>query len=146
MPSHSWVWDPCMLPYQICHIKSLEKIQRRLMGTCIPAPKRELEYSVRLENLMSLCNRYTYLAISFVSKCLYGKYDLDPFEYISLNSRHKNTLKFCHTYARTESCKYTVFNRFPAYFDQLPQDLPDQLLFSISGFLMNTKKHFKNLN
>ena len=26
------------------------------------------------------------------------------------------------------------------------QDLRDQLLFSISGFLMNTKKHFKNLS
>ena len=118
------------------------------MCTCIPAPRGKLEYSVCLEklNLMSLCNRYTYLAISFVSKCLYGKYDVDPFEYISLNSRHKNTLKFCHTYARTESFKYTVFNRFPAYFDQLPQDLRDQLLFSISGFLMNTKKHFKNLS
>ena len=65
----------------------------------------------RLEklNLMSLCNRYihTLLAISFVLKCLYGKYDVDPFEYISLNSRHKNTLKFCHTYAQTESFKYT---------------------------------------
>ena len=116
------------------------------MRTCIPAPREELEYSVRLEKLlMSLCNRYTYLAISFVSKCLYGKYDVDPFEYISLNSRLKNTLKFCHTYARTESFKYVVFNRFPVYFDQLPQDLRDQLLFSISGFLMNTKKHFQIL-
>ena len=88
--------------------------------------------SVRLEklNLVSLCNRYTYLVISFVSKCLYGKYDVDPFEYrpISLNFRHKNTLKFCHTYARTESFKYTAFNRFPVYFDQLPQDLRYQLL------------------
>ena len=83
---------------------------------------------------MSLCNRYTYLVISFVSKCLYGKYDMDPFEYISLNSRHKNTLKFCHTYARTESFEYTVFNRFPAYFDQLPQDLRNQLFFIRQGF------------
>ena len=53
---------------------------------------------------------------------------MDPFEYISLNSRHKNTLKFCHTYPRTENFKYTVFNRFPAYFDHLPQNLRDQLL------------------
>ena len=71
---------------------------------------------------------------------------MDPFEYISLNSHHKNTLKFHHTYyARTESFKYTVFNRFPAYFDQLPQD-HDQLLFSISGFLMNQKKKKKKKN
>ena len=87
---------PAWLPYQIGHIKSLEKIQRCLVRTCIPAPRGELEYSVRLEklNLMSLCNRYTYLAISFVSKCLYGKCDLDPFEYISLNFRHKIPLNF----------------------------------------------------
>ena len=39
----------------------------------------------------------------------------------------------------TDSFKYTAFNRFPAYFDQLPLDLCDQLLFSIAGFLMNTK-------
>ena len=72
---------PAWLPYQIGHIKSLEKIQRRLVCTCIPAPRGEFEYSVRLEklDLMSRCNRYTYLAISFVSKCLYGKYDVDPF-------------------------------------------------------------------
>ena len=78
---------------------------------CTQGGGGELEYSVRHEklNLMSLCNRYTYLAISFVSKCLYGKYDMDPFEYISLNSRHKNTLKFCHIYAWTESFKHTVF-------------------------------------
>ena len=135
------------LPYQIGHIKSLEKVQRLLVHTCIPAPREELEYSVHLErlNLMSLCNRYTYLAISFVSKCLYGKYDVDPYEYILLNSRHKNTLKFCYTYVKTDSFKYNVFNTFPAYFDQLFQDLCDQPLFSTSGFLMNTKKHFKNL-
>ena len=90
-----------------------------------------------------MCNRYTYLAISFVSKCLHGKYDVDPFEYISLNSRYKNTLKFGHTYARTDSFKYTVFKRFPAYFDHLPQDLRDQL-FSILGFLMNTKTFQKS--
>ena len=81
-----------------------------------------------------------------IQNCLYGKYDVDPFEYISLNSLHKNTLKFCYTYAQTDSFKYTVFNRFPAYFDQVPQDLRDQLLFSIARFLMNTKKHFKNLS
>ena len=49
---------------------------------------------------------------AFVSKFFYGKYDVDPFEYISLNSRHKNTLKFCHTYARTESFNYNVLIDF----------------------------------
>ena len=45
----------------------------------------------------------------------------------------KIRLDIFHTYAGTEtdSFKYTVFNIFPAYFDQLLQDIRDQL--SISG-------------
>ena len=102
---------PAWLPYQIGHINSLEKVQKRLARVCIPAPRGELEYGARLKmlNLMSLQNRYMYLAISFVSKCLYGIYDVDPFHFISINSRHTDTLKFSHTYARTDSFKFTVF-------------------------------------
>ena len=113
-----------------------------------PAPRGELEYSTRLEklNLMSLSNRYTYLALSFVSKCLYAKYDLDTFDYISLNSSHTDTLKFHHKYARTDSFKFTVFNRFPVYFDQLPLDIRDQLPLSLSGFLRMSKEHLKKLS
>lgn len=139
---------PAWLPHQTNHINTLEKIQKRLARACIPAPRGVLKYSTRLERLdfMSVCNRYTYLTISFVSKCLYGRYDLDPFEYISVNSFRKDTLKFHHKYARTDGFKFNVFNRFPAFFDQLPQETRDQLLFSISGFLSNLKEHFKCLS
>ena len=137
---------PGWFPYQIGHLQSIEKIQKRLARTCIPAPRGELEYKYRLEmlDLTSMHNRYNQLAISFVAKCLYGKYDIDPFQFISINSRHLDSLKFTHNYARTDSFKYTVFNRFPVFFDQLPPDLRDQLLFNISGFLVNCKGHFKN--
>jgi len=136
---------PAWLPYQTGHCDTLEKIQKRLARACIPSPRGQIEYSTRLEklDLMSLCNRYKYLSISFVSKCLYGKY-VDPFGYISVNSNHTDTLKFFHQYARTDSYKYNVFNRFPVYFDQLPKDIRDQLLFNISGFLLNCKDHFKH--
>ncbi len=102
----------------------------------------------RLEKLelMSLCNRYTYLAISFISKCLYAKYDVDSFKYISINSSHTSTLRFHHKYARTDSFKFTVFNRFPVYFDQLPRDIQDLLLLNLPGFLNKTKEHFKKLS
>ena len=124
---------PAWLPHQSGHINSIEKIQKRLARACIPAPRGELQYGSRLQqlDLVSLRDRFTYLAISFVSKCLYhGRYDVDPFNYITVNSRHADTLKFSHSYARTDCFKFTVFNRFPAYFDQLPSDLRDQLLFA----------------
>ena len=139
---------PAWLPHQSGHLKSLEKVQGRLARACIPAPRGELEYGVRLKKLglMSVCNRYNYLAISFIAKCFYCKHDIDPLEYISINSRHSNSLKFSHSYARTDSFKYTVFNRFPVYFDQLPPSLNDQFLFSISNFLDNLKKHFRTIS
>ena len=139
---------PGWLPYQIGHLNSLEKTQKLLARVCVPAPRGELSYNFRLEKLglSSMRNRYIYLALSFVSKCLYGRYDINPFKFISVNPRHKENLKFSHTYARTDGFKFTVFNRFPAFFDQLPQDLRNQLLFSLNGFLTNSKEHFKNLS
>ena len=56
-----------------CNIKLVtlnlwKKIQRCLIRTCIPAPGGGgLSIVSVLKSLMSLCNRYTYLAISFLS-------------------------------------------------------------------------------
>ena len=139
---------PSWLPHQAGHIASLEKVQKRLARACIPAPRGELSYETRLSKLglVSLNHRFTFLVISFVSKCLHGVYDVDPFRYISVNTRHVDTLKFSHNYARTNCFKYTVFNRFPVYFGQLPVSLQDQLLFSLPRFLKNTSDHFKSLS
>ena len=65
--------------------------------------------------LMTLIHWIPHWIISFVFKCLYGKYDVDSFDYFLLHSRHKNTFQFCHTYARIDCFKFTVFNRVPAY-------------------------------
>ncbi len=139
---------PAWFPYQSCNLKKLENIQRRLARSCIPAPRGELPYHVRLQRLglTSLESRYNYLVIAFVAKCLYGKYDIDPFKYISVNSRHLDTLKFRHLYARTDCLKFTVFNRFPVYFDNLPIHVRDHLLVSLPAFLSCTKQHFKNIS
>jgi hypothetical protein len=137
---------PAWIPYQSGHLKKLENIQRRVARSCIPAPRGELPYHVRLQRLgiISLEHRYNYLVIAFVAKCLYGKYDVDPFKYISINSRHLDTLKFRHLYARTDCLKHTVFNRFPVYFDNLPIHVRDRFLVSLTAFLTCVKKHFKN--
>ena len=137
---------PAWMPYQAGHLKDIEKIQKRLARSCIPAPRGELQYETRLQRLglSSLANRYSYLAISYPTKCLYGVYDVDPFNYISINARHADTLKFHHTYARTDCFKYTVFNRFPVNYDNLPSNVRDKVLISLPCFLSSLKTHFKN--
>jgi hypothetical protein len=72
---------PAWMPYQAGHIRDIEKIQKRLARSCIPAPRGEIQYETRLQRLglSSLANRYSYLAISYPTKCLYGVYDVDPF-------------------------------------------------------------------
>ena len=73
-------------------------------------------------------------------------YDVDPFDYISINTRHTDILKLRHTYmyAKTDCFKNTVFNRFPVYFDRLPLHVRERLLFSLSCFLNNSKYYFTN--
>ena len=135
---------PGWMPYQQGHIQSLEKVQKRLARSCIPAPRGEVSYASRLQRL-ELCsveNRFKFLTISYVSKCLHGVYDVDPFNYISVNTRHSYTPKFHHNFARTDCFKYNVFNRFPVYFDDLPPTIKDKLLFSLPGFLSISKKYF----
>lgn len=139
---------PAWIPHQSGHLKDLEKIQKRLARTCLPAPRGELPYNERLQRLglTSLENRYNYFAIAYVAKCLYRVYDVDPFNFIPINARHSDTLKFHHTYARTDAFKFTVFNRFPVYFDSLPSHVRDQLLTSLPGFVRGIKKHFKEIS
>ena len=139
---------PAWYPYQVGHLNCLERIQKRLARTCIPAPRGVLSYNYRLAmlGLPSICNRYNFLAISFTAKCFYGKYDINPFDYVSINPRHSEILKFRHNYARTDTYKFTVFNRFPVLFDQIPNNISNQLLFSLTGFLHDLKQHFMILS
>ena len=107
---------PAWLPYQQSHINHLEKVQKRLARSCIPAPRGELTYQFRLEKLglSSLENRFHFLAIAFVSKCLYRVYDVDPFVYVRINTRHTDTIKFHHNFGRTDCFKYNVY-RLPVF-------------------------------
>ena len=136
---------PAWLPYQQSHINRLEKVQKRLARSCIPAPRGELTYQFRLEKLglSSLENRFHYLAIAFVSKCIYRVYDVDPFVYVRINTRHTDTIKFHHNFGRTDCFKYNVYTRFPVQFQSLPRHIRDKLTISLSSFLSNCKLHFK---
>ena len=136
---------PAWLPYQQSHINRLEKVQKRLARSCIPAPRGELTYQFRLEKLglSSLENRFHYLAIAFVSKCIYRVYDVDPFVYVRINTRHTDTIKFHHNFGRTDCFKYNVYTRFPVQFQSLPRHIRDKLTISLSSFLSNCELHFK---
>ena len=136
---------PAWLPYQQSHINRLEKVQKRLAHSCIPAPREELTYQFRLEKLglSSLENRFHYLAIAFVSKCLYRVCDVDPFVCVRINTRHADTVKFHHNFGRTDCFKYNVYTRFPVQFQSLPRHIRDKLTISLSSFLSNCKLCFK---
>ena len=129
----------------ISHINRLEKVQKRLARSCIPAPRGELTYLFRLEKLglSSLNNRFHYLAIAFVSKCFYRVYDVDPFVYVRINTRHTDTINFHHNFGRTDCFKYYVYTRFPVQFQSLPCHIRDKLTISLFSFLSNCKLHFK---
>ena len=122
-----------------------------LHAHCIPAPRGELLYHVRLQRLglTSLESHYNYLVIAFVAKCLYGEYDIDPFKYISINSRHLDTLKFRHLYARSDCLKFALFNIYIGFQFILIISLihvRDHLLVSLPTFLSSAKQHFKNIS
>ena len=111
----------------------------------VEAPRGELTYQFRLEKLglSSLENRFHYLAIAFVSKCLYRVYDVDPFVYVRINTHHTDTIKFHYNFGRTDCFKYNVYTRFPVQFQSLPRHIRDKLTISFSSFLSNCKLHFK---
>ena len=146
MPACSWVWSSSLASLPTWSHTKAGECSKCLVRSCIPAPRGEIPYETRLQRLKlsSLENRFTHIAISFVSKCLYGVYDVDPFDYISINTRHTDILKFRHTYARTDCFKNTIFNRFPVYFDRLPLHVRERLLFSLPSFLNNSKHYFTN--
>ena len=66
--------------------------------------------------LSSLENSFHYLAIAFVGKCLFRVYDVDPFVYVRINTRHIETIKFHHNFGRTDCLKSNVYTRFPVQF------------------------------
>ena len=78
---------PAWLPYQQSHINRLEKVQKRLARSCIPAPRGRAHLPIQ-----------TRKTFQTVSKCLYRVYDVNPFVYVRINTRHTDTIKFHHNY------------------------------------------------
>ena len=88
------------------------------------AYRGELPHHVRLQRLAltSIESRYPILLLPLLQNdCMASMiYMWILFKYISINSRHLDTIKFPHLCTRTDCLKFTVFNRFPVYFDKSP--------------------------
>ena len=55
----------------------------------------------------------------------------------------QTTLKFSHSFARTNTFKYSIFNSFPKLWETLPADLRNSLLnTSYKHFLNNLNNHY----
>ena len=55
------------------------------------------------------------LLILFVVKCLYNSFDVNISNYIQINTRHTDTIKFHHQSSRTDAFHYSLFIRFVEY-------------------------------
>ena len=71
-------------------------------------------------------------------------YDVDPFVYVRINTRHTDTIKFHHNFGRTDCFKYNVYTRFPVQFQSLPRHIRDKLTISLSSFYLTVNYILNN--
>ena len=88
------VWCPSLHTHQLL----IEKVQRRFTRSCLGLPKRARPNNTRCKKLgiPLLINRLHFLSISFVVKCLYNKIDASIHSFVTINSRHCDSVKFLH--------------------------------------------------
>ena len=130
----------------------MEKVQRRFTRCCFGLPRRHIhinnkdniEYSERCTRLglPLLMNRLEFLSISFAAKCLCRKFDIPILNYLALNTRHLNTVKFWHLQSRTNAFYQSLFVRFPRIWDSLVLNTRNSILYDITPFLTNLRKHY----
>ena len=123
------VWSP----YTARNVDKLERIQRRATKFI---RKTDVEYDTRIErlNLLSLKDRRFLLDVLFFYKALNGYINLDVSSYIqegySLRGRDELILK--KNYPRTDTFKFSFFNRIVDSWNVLP--LSVRQASSISSF------------
>ena len=102
--------------------------QRRFTRSCLGLPRRASLNSVNIIDCFTRCaqlglplliNRLYFLSISFVVKCLYNSFDVNISNYIQINTRHTDTVKFHHQSSRTNAFHHSLFIRFPRIWDQI---------------------------
>ena len=142
----STVWCPCLITQQ----DTLERVQRRFTRSCLGLPRRaslnsvnEIDYFTRCAQLglPLLINRLHFLSISFVVKCLYNSFDVNISNYIQINTRHTDTVKFHHQSSRTNAFHHSLFIRFPRIWDSLPVDVKNQIIVGYKPFINALRKH-----
>ena len=77
----------------------------------------------------------------FVVKCLYNKFDIPIGDYLVVNSRHTDSVKFHHQRARANAAHHSLFHRFPRLWESLPRCVTDTLVFGLSSFMNSLRKH-----
>ena len=126
---------------------TLERVQRRFTRSCLGLPRRaslnsenEIDYFTRCAQLglPLLINRFHFLSISFVVKCLYNSFDVNISNYIQINTRHIDTVKFNYQSSRTNAFHHSLFIRFPRIWDSLPKA---QIIFGYKPFINALRKH-----
>ena len=142
----STVWCPCLITQQ----DTLERVQRRFTRSCLGLPRRASLNSVNEIDCFTRCaqlglplliNRLHFLSISFVGKCLYNSFDVNISNYIQINTRHTDTVKFHHQSSRTNAFHHSLFIRFPRIWDSLPVDVKDQIIVGYKPFLNALREH-----
>ena len=128
------VWSP----YTARNVDKLERIQRRATKFIL---KTDVEYDTRIErlNLLSLKDRRFLLDVLFFYKALNGYINLDVSSYIQFYSnsegyslRGRDELILKKNYARTDTFKFSFFNRIVDSWNVLP--LSVRQASSISSF------------
>ena len=145
---------PVWCPSSVSDQGSLERVQRRFTRCCLGLPRKQIsilnknniEYSERCTRLglPFMMNRLYFRSISFIAKCLYLKFDLPILNFISINARHSDTLKFCHVHSRTNAFHQSLYVKFPRMWDSLDPDTRNSLLFSLTSFLARLRKFYVN--
>ena len=129
------VWSP---PYTARNVDKLKRIQRRATKFIL---KTDDEYDTRRErlNLLSLKDRRFLFDVLFFYKVLNGYINLDLSSYIQFYSdsdryslRGKDELTLKKNYARTNTSKFSFFNRIVDMWNVLP--LSVRQASSISSF------------
>ena len=103
----------------------------------------EIDYFTRCAQLglPLLINRLHFILISFVVKCVYNSFNVNISNFIQINTRHTDTVKFHNQSSRTNAFHHLLFIRFPRIWDSLHVDVKDQIIFGYKPFINVLRKH-----
>ena len=78
-------------------------------------------------------------------KCLYGRIDFNIHDFVEFNPRYTESILFKHKFARTNSFKYSLFNRFPRLWQGIPDDVRNLSMFNFNAFVTALRLFIRQL-